>query len=568
MAYPLTAKANRYAREVVSGKIPAGEYVRLACKRHLDDLQREKESSYPYRFDKEKSEHILQFAELMKHVKGKWSGQQIVLESWQCFFLAVPFGWVRKTDNLRRFREIYACIPRKSGKSILGAVIGLYMFAADKEKGAEVYAAATSEAQAYEVFRPAWMMVHTNPDMKKHFNIELGGTAKNPGNIYSLSTASRFETVIGKPGDGSSPHCYLLDEYHEAKTDESYDTGKTGMGARQQPLMCVITTAGVNTSFPCYAKQKQVQKVLSGELVNDELFGIIYTIDKDDDWTKIETWKKANPNYGVSVFEDFLKGQLKTALQDSRKQNIIKCKHLNIWSNAGDAWLNMASWQNCTDLEMSLSDFEGQPCWIGLDLASKKDVAAVMLLFKKNDEYFLFSNYYIPEERTYGEDMAHYAGWSHDGYMETTPGSRIDIERIQDDIRELAKRFDVSGSQNGGGEVCNDPWNAQQLITNLMNEGIGVVEVSQTVNMLSEPMKELESVVLEGKLHHDGNPVTYWMFANVCCRVDKKDNIFPFKEGDENKIDGAVATITAMARAMYNEGVKVSVYEQRGVLTF
>ena len=131
------------------------------------------------------------------------------------------------------------------------------------------------------------------------------------------------------------------------------------MGARQQPLMCVITTAGVNTSFPCYAKQKQVQKVLSGELVNDELFGIIYTIDKDDDWTKIETWKKANPNYGVSVFEDFLKGQLKTALQDSRKQNIIKCKHLNIWSNAGDAWLNMASWQNCTDLEMSLSDFEG-----------------------------------------------------------------------------------------------------------------------------------------------------------------------------------------------------------------
>ena len=325
------------------------------------------------------------------------------------------------------------------------------------------------------MFRPAWMMVHTNPDMKKHFNIELGGTAKNPGNIYSLSTASRFETVIGKPGDGSSPHCWLLDEYHEAKTDESFDTGKTGMGARSQPMMCVITTAGVNTSFPCYAKQKQVQKVLSGELVNDELFGIIYTIDKDDDWTKIETWKKANPNYGVSVFEDFLKGQLKTALQDSRKQNIIKCKHLNIWSNAGDAWLNMASWQNCTDLEMSLSDFEGQPCWIGLDLASKKDVAAVMLLFKKNDEYFLFSNYYIPEERTYGEDMAHYAGWSHDGYMETTPGSRIDIERIQEDIRELSKRFDVSGSQNGGGEVCNDPWNAQQLITNLMNEGIGVI---------------------------------------------------------------------------------------------
>lgn len=568
MSYPLTAKANRYAREVVSGKIPACEFVRLACQRHLNALKQESQANYPYKFSKEKSESILQFAELLPHVKGKWSGQNIILEPWQCFFLGCVFGWIKKTDNLRRFREVYACIPRKSGKSVLGAVIGLYMFAADKELGAEVYAAATSEAQAYEVFRPAWMMVSTSPDMKKYFNIELGGTAKNPGNIYSLSTASRFETVIGKPGDGSSPHCWILDEFHEAKTDESYDTGKTGMGARSQPLMCVITTAGTNTSYPCYSKQKQVEKVLSGEMVNDELFGIIYTTDKNDDWTKIETWKKANPNYGVSVFEDFLKGQLRTALQDPRKQNIVKCKHLNMWSNAGDAWMNMAEWSKCGASTLDITDFEGEPCYLGLDLASKIDIAAAMMIFKRKDEYYLFSRYYIPEERTYGENMAHYAGWAHDGYLDTTPGSRIDIERIQNDIRDLAKRFDLSGSANGGGEVCNDPWNAQQLITNLMNDKIGVVEVAQTVAMLSEPMKELEAAVLEGKFHHDGNPCTYWMFANVCCKIDKKDNIFPFKEGEENKIDGAVATITAMARAMYDKGDAKSVYEDRGVLTF
>lgn len=568
MSYPLTAKANRYAREVVSGKIPACEFVRLACQRHLNDLKQENQANYPYKFSKEKSESILKFAELLPHVKGKWSGQNIILEPWQCFFLGCVFGWVKKTDNLRRFREVYACIPRKSGKSVLGAVIGLYMFAADKELGAEVYAAATSEAQAYEVFRPAWMMVSTSSDMKKYFNIELGGTAKNPGNIYSLSTASRFETVIGKPGDGSSPHCWILDEFHEAKTDESYDTGKTGMGARSQPLMCVITTAGTNTSYPCYSKQKQVEKVLSGEMVNDELFGIIYTIDKNDDWTKIETWEKANPNYGVSVFEDFLKGQLRTALQDPRKQNIVKCKHLNMWSNAGDAWMNMAEWSKCGDSTLDITDFEGEPCYLGLDLASKIDIAAAMMIFKRKDEYYLFSRYYIPEERTYGENMAHYAGWAHDGYLDTTPGSRIDIERIQNDIRDLAKRFDLSGSNNGGGEVCNDPWNAQQLITNLMNDKIGVVEVAQTVAMLSEPMKELEAAVLEGKFHHDNNPCTYWMFANVCCKIDKKDNIFPFKEGEENKIDGAVATITAMARAMYDKGDAKSVYEDRGVLTF
>lgn len=552
--YPLTNKANKYARDVVSGRVDACLQVRQACQRHIDDLKAEKKASYPYKFDKEKSEHILRFAEMLPHVKGKWAGTKIVLEPWQCFFLAVPFGWVRKKDNLRRFREILGVIPRKNGKSVLGAIIGNYMFSADGEQGAEVYSAATSEAQAYEVFRPAWLMTQKEPGYRNRFNIELGGTAKNPGNIYSMSSGSRFETVIGKPGDGSSPHCWLQDEYHESKTDEAYDTGKTGMGARPQPMMTVITTAGTNTAYPCYALQKKAEKILAGKLVNDEFFAVIYTVDKDDDWEKIETWKKANPNYGVSVFEDFLASQLRTALQDPRKQNILKCKHLDVWSNAGEAWLNMSEWERCGDPAMDINQFVGDPCYLGLDLASKIDIASKMRLFKRGDNYYLFSKHYIPEEKTWGEEFAHYAGWAHEGFIEVTPGARIDLQAIQESIEDDAKEFDLSGSEQGGGEVCNDPWNAQQLITNLINEDIECVEIPQTVAFLSEPMKEIQASVKEGKFHHDANPATTWMFGNVCCRPDKKDNIFPFKEMDENKIDGAVATITAMARAMYDDG--------------
>lgn len=564
--YPLTNKANQYCRDVVSGKVVACLQVRQACQRHLDDLAKEKDSAYPYKFDKKKCEDFLEFNHLMPHIKGKWAGTKITLEPWQCFSFGAPFGWVRKSDHTRRFTEVFLLIPRKNAKSTEGAVVGLFMFSSDGEKGAEVYSAAGSEAQAYEVFRPAWLMAQKEADFRKYYDVELMGTGKNPGNIYSLSTGSRFETVIGKPGDGASPHCWIQDEFHESKTADSYDTGKTGMGARVQPMMWVISTAGTNTAYPCYALQKRVEKVLSGELVNDNLFGVIFTIDKDDNWTDPAVWKKANPNYDVSVSERFLMGQLKTALQDKTKQNIIKCKHLNVWSNAGSAWMNMVEWDKCYDPDITLEAFHGHAAYIGLDLASKVDIAAKMYLFKKGGEYYLFSRYWIPESRTFGEDMTHYSGWVHEGFIEATPGSRIDIEAIQDTIKQDAKDFSLSGSENGGGEVCNDPWNAQQLITNLLAEGIACVEVPQTVSMLSEPMKEIEAIVKAGKLHHDGSPVTYWMISNICCRVDKKDNIFPFKEGDENKIDGGVAFITAMSRAMYDKGNEVSAYETRGII--
>ncbi len=221
--YPHVNAANKYARDVISGKITACLYIVQACKRHLGDLERSKKADYPYKFDPEKGEKICKFAELMPHVKGKWAGSTIVLQPWQCFFFAVLFGWLRKKDNLRRFREVYAEIPRKNAKSTKGAILGSYMFSADGEKGAEVYSGATTLGQAMEVFRPAWKMSKNLPAYRKRYGIELGGTDKNPGNIYSLMTDSRFEAVVGKPGDGASVHCGIVDEYHEHPTDHVYD---------------------------------------------------------------------------------------------------------------------------------------------------------------------------------------------------------------------------------------------------------------------------------------------------------------------------------------------------------
>jgi len=270
-----------------------------------------------------------------------------------------------------------------------------------------------------------------------------------------------------------------------------------------------------------------------------------------DDWTDFKVWKKANPNYGVSVFGDFLKRQYKTALQETRKQNILKCKHLNIWSNAGVAWLDMVEWERAGDSNLDINQFWGDPAYVGLDLASKIDIAALMMLFVKDGHYYLFSKYYIPESRTEGEDMTHYYEWVENGHMIATPGSRIDFEYIKKDIKQIAKDFDLSGEENGGGEICNDQWNAQQLVTELISDNIECVEIPQNVKFLSEPMKEIEAALKDDKFHHDNNPVSNWMFSNVTAFEDRNANIFPRKEGEENKIDGAVATITGMSRCMY-----------------
>lgn len=291
-SYPNVNAANQYARDVVRGKIVACQFVIQACQRHLDDLMAEKSKSFRYRFDKDLAERAAKFIQLLPHTKGEWAFKRmpITLEPWQLFVICCAFGWVNKGIRLRRFREVYTEIPRKNGKSAISAGVALYCFACDNEFGAEVYSGATTEKQAWEVFRPERLMCKRTPMLTEAFGIEV-----NASNMNRPEDGARFEPLIGNPGDGSSPHCAVVDEYHEHATDALYTTMLTGMGARRQPLMWAITTAGYNIEGPCYDKRREVIEMLNGSVPNDELFGIIYTVDEGDDWTDPQVLEKANP---------------------------------------------------------------------------------------------------------------------------------------------------------------------------------------------------------------------------------------------------------------------------------
>lgn len=601
---PFAAIALQYARDVTAGRIPACKWTRLACQRHIDDLARAAVGEeWPYVFnpqlaerpqlDKEGKirpgrryrpvERICKFAQLMPHIKGVWAAneQRIRLEPWQVFILASLFGWVRveqhkapeklepvavETDDdatraakataraakvaaagdlglcgLRRFRVADLYVPRKNAKSTLAAIIGLYCLAVDGEYGAEVYSGATSEDQAYEVFRPARLMAAGTPEFQQHYAVTV-----NISNLAIIGNNSKMEPVIGKPGDGASPSCAIVDEYHEHKTPALYETMETGMGARSQPLLLVITTAGSDISGPCYQHQVELQKVLEGVVENDRRFGIIYGIDEGDDWTDPQVLRKANPNFGVSVDAEFLEAQQQDAITNPRKQNVFKTKHLNVWVAAASPWLNLYNLQKAGDPTLRPEQFAGDVCVAGLDLASKVDIASRVLVFKRGEgdeaHYYAFSRNYIPQTALEKVENAHYQAWEKKGYLTATPGNMISLATIEEDLMDDAESVPIS-------EVAFDAWGAREMAPNLQEEGFTVVDIPMQVRHLSEPMKTIAAALDGGRFHHDGNEAFVWMMSNVEVAPDRNENWFPRKQRPENKIDAAVALIVAMARA-------------------
>lgn len=554
------AIARQYAEDVVAGRVLACRFVQLAARRHLDDLAAQADDSFAYWFDEDQAHLVCTIVELFPHTKGKWArtSETLTMEPWQVFITASVFGWLRKDNGLRRFRVVYIEVPRKNGKSLWSSAIGLYMLAADNEEGAEVYSGATTEAQAKIVFEASKSMAKRTPDYRSAFGVEVMAS-----NLSIPTNGSKFEAIIGKPGDGASPSCAIVDEYHEHKTDELYDTMWTGMGAREQPLMWTITTAGSNTAGPCYALHVSVVKMLEGTIPNDELFGIIYTVDEGDDWTSEEALRKANPNYDVSVTGAFLEGKVRDATQSSRKQNIVKTKHLNIWVGARTAWMNMEAWNAAADEDLDERQFEGEPCWIGVDLSNKVDIASVAKLFKREvdgkEHYYAFWRHYLPEAQIDLPEKPHYQGWALDGHLTATDGAVIDHEEITADVQEDVEAFSVVS-------VGYDPWGATQFAVKLQEHRVETLEIRQTTMMLSEPMKQLEALVLDGRFHHTGDPVATWGVSNVVAKLDANDNVFPNKEAADNKIDPAVAAIIALAVAQRLDGsASRSVYDERGI---
>lgn len=541
------AIALKYAKDVLAGKIPASKFVKAACQRQIDDLKRWKSKSTIYYFDENRANRVCQFIELLPHIKGPLAGKPITLGPWQCFVLTTIFGWVDQ-KGYRRFRRVYIEVPRGNGKSAISSAVALYMLAADGEGGAEVYSFATTQKQAKIVFGDAQQMARRTPGLKSHFGVEVSAHA-----VYVMNTASKFEALSaeGSTLDGLNTHFAVIDELHAHKTRHVYDVVETSISKRTQSMLWVITTAGSDRSGICYEVRAFVVKVLNGTTKDESQFGIIWGLDTteedEDDWTTQKALIKANPNYGVSVMPDAITALQLKAMEMPSAANNFKTKHLNQWVNADSSWLDMRWWDACADPSLELADFEGDRAWIALDLASKIDMAAKIYLFKREIEgkehFYIFGAYYLPRDTVDRGENSQYQGWESVGLLSVTDGAVIDFDIIEEELMHDCSRFEVV-------EIPFDPFQATQLSTRMMSQGAPMVEMRPTVLNFSEPMKNLEGLILQKRIHHNGDEVLGWMMSNVVCHRDAKDNIYPRKERPENKIDGAVALIMALGRAM------------------
>lgn len=531
--HPHCRAATKYAKDIVSGKIPACQLTILACQRFLSDIDSKK-----WAFNRDRAERFCEFVEMMPHVKGKWAGTPLKLEPWQSFIFVNLFGFEHIGNGLRRFRRAFVFVPRKNGKTACAAPLGLGMLTIEAEPGAEVYCGATSEDQANEVFRPAKAMADRARGFKQTFGVTTAASS-----IFREDGLSFFKKVIAKPGEGQSPYCAIHDEYHEHKTDEQVASMDTGMGARQEPLQYIVTTAGTDTSSPCKEMYDYAVNVLQGHFENDSFFALLYGIDENDDWTEFEVWKKANPNLGVSISEEYLRGKLAEAVQRTTLQNTVKTKHLNVWCNAGVGWINMAKWNANADESLELERFAGCKAWIGIDLASKIDLVAMMILIQHDGCYYLFGRYYLPEETIRQKGNEHYQRWVMEGWITETPGARTDFWYLE---QELYRIYDILSVQ----EIVYDPREATYVMPAIQeNVSCPVVEMTQSAASLSEPMKELEGEYLSGKLLHCGDPVLTWAAGNVVLKESRNKLYYPAKQNVQSKIDPIVAAVMAMARA-------------------
>lgn len=568
-AYPNVNLANKYARDILDEKIVACRFIRLACQRHFDDLKKSLDKDYPYTFNRELAERACRFVQLLPHSSGDLAGQKLKLEPWQTFIFCSIFGWVTKKDKKRRFREAYIRVARKNGKSFFAAGIGTYMFCADGENSAEVYCGATTMAQAKKVFTPAKQMADRLPSLRSKFNISVwvDNMTRPDGSV--------FAPMAGKPGDGDSPHCAIIDEYHEHDTDHMYEAMTMGMGARSQPLTLIITTAGSSLESPCYDKDKEVKEVkeaISGIVRNERIFGMIYELDDGDDWTDPRNLIKANPNLDVSVKYSDLVELLEVAKQVPRKVNAFKTKRLNIWVSGKSAFFNMEHWAAAADPTLKLEDFANDGCNVGLDLANKLDMNAGIPLFTreidgKRHYYSISPKFWVPEDTVNSTDPKvlktadRYRKFVDQGVLEATDGAEADYREILASFIDLQSEIRID-------EIDFDPSGATALRHQLEDEGFTCVEIRQDFTNMSPAMKELEAALAGGRFHHDGNPILTWCISNVIGKSPpgSDDIVRPTKGDKQSKIDGATALFNALTRALLNGGgEEKSVYDEENV---
>jgi phage terminase large subunit-like protein len=549
--------AERYIADVLAGRQVACRWVRLACERHVRDL--ELGGARGLRFDPVAAQVVIAFFSLLKHSKGEWAGRPVTLEPWQQFILWVLFGW-KRADGTRRFRTSYKEIARKNGKTTIAAGIGLYLMLADGEPGAEVYSAATIRSQARLSHAEATRMAKSSPAIRQRVRIYKD-------NIHIVDTASKFEPLGADADtmDGLNVHGAIVDEVHAHKTRDTWDKLETATGSRRQPLLFAITTSGYDRQSLCFQLHEFTEKVLSGVVQDDSFFGIIYTLDEGDDWQDEATWIKANPNLGVSKKLDDMRRKAARAVEMPAALNAFQRLELDIWTQSETKWINLPKWQACGQA-VDAAGLRGRTCYGGLDLSSNTDISAWLLVFppqKEDENYQVLCRFFIPEEamvQRSRRDRVPYDVWVRQGYITATAGDVIDYDFILAQIDEDAQAYDI-------GELAFDRWGASSIQTTLQEKGgpDWLVQFGQGFASMSPPMKELEKLILAGRLAHGNNPVLTWMMDNVVAKTDPAGNIKPDKERSRERIDGVVALIMALDRALRHQAPKRSVYEDRGL---
>lgn len=551
-----------YVHGVLEGSVPACGLIRMAVERHQRDMDEGRARGLW--FDRAAAEHALTFFAFLRHSKGEWAGQPFDLEPWQQFILWAVFGWKRQ-DGFRRFRTAYIEVPRKNGKTTLMAGLGLYLMVADGEPGAEVYAAATKRDQAKLCWSEAVRMRAASPALTRMIQ-----HWRSSDNLSVDATASRFMPLGADADtmDGLNVHGAIIDELHRHRTRDVVDVLETATGARRQPLQIEITTAGSDQASVCYEHHEYSRRILEGTVADDSWFAYIATIDEGDDWTDETAWAKANPNLGVSVKLDDLRRKADRARQLPSAQNAFKRLHLDVWTQQVDRWIDLSLWDaNAGDLgpEELEGALEGRECYGGLDLSSVSDISAWVMVFPRADDpegLDILCRFWCPRARV--TDPANryadqYQAWAAAGYLRVTEGDAVDYAFIRRQILEDAERYPLQSLN------VDRLFQGYQLSQELMDEGLQVFGMGQGFLSMAMPMKEFERRLLDHKLHHGGHPVLRWMADNVAVRQDPAGNLKPDKAASQGKVDGIVALVMALDRAMRREPPRTSVYEDRGL---
>lgn len=512
-------------------------------------------------YSKEHADYAVGFIECLSHTKGLWAGKPFHLIDWQEQIVRDLFG-ILKPNGYRQFNYAYIEIPKKQGKSELAAALALLLCCGDGEERAEVYGCAADRQQASIVFEVAADMVRMCPALNKRVKI----LASQKRIIYE-PTNSFYQVLSAEAYSkhGFNIHGVVFDELHTQPNRKLFDVMTKGSGdARTQPLYFLITTAGTDTNSICYETHMKALDIIEGRKTDPTFYPVIYGAKEDEDWTDPEVWRKANPSLDITVSIDKVRAACESAKQNPAEENSFRQLRLNQWVKQAVRWMPMEKWDKCS-FPVNEEFLKGRICYGGLDLSSTTDITAFVLVFPPEDEeerYHILPYFWIPEENIdlrVRRDHVNYDLWTKEGHLHTTEGNVVHYGYIEKFIEELGMKYNIR-------EIAFDRWGAVQMVQNLEGMGFTVVPFGQGFKDMSPPTKELMKLVLEERIAHAGHPVLRWMADNIFIKTDPAGNIKPDKEKSTEKIDGVVATVMALDRALRNGNITESVYQERGLL--